>query len=334
MLVLAPGTGVPGRLTIPGVEVATVGPSVRVPVNGSRAPVAPWPSAMRRGLRALARFGPDVVHVHEPLVPGASLAAALFGRGPLVATFHRAGPGLGYRIFARSAGALAIRRLDVVVAVSEEARTTAAVVTGLERDRIRVVTNGVELDATSSVPPIEASSPTVVFAGRHEPRKGLAVLLEAARLLPPTTRIWVIGAGPETAGLRERFARDDRVEWLGALGDDERAARVAAGDVFVAPSLGGESFGVVLLEAMAVGTAVVASDLPGYRLAAGSAADLVPPGEPGELARAIEALLGDEHRRSELVARGLERALECSMTAVASSYLSLYRSAVATATGG
>ena len=150
------------------------------------------------------------------------------------------------------------------------------------------------------------------------------MLLEAFSALPADARLWVLGAGRRRRALRARFAKDGRIEWPGAVDDLERERRLAGADVFCAPSLGGESFGVVLLEAMAAGTAVVASDLSGYRLAAGRSRL---PGSPG---RASGTRLGsrrclyDEDTRLALVEKGRLRAAECDMALVAERYRDIY----------
>src|SRR5260221_2051095 len=140
--------------------------------------------------------------------------------------------------------------------------------------------NGIEVDRFAKASPWPSDGPTIFFVGRHEPRKGLAVLLEAMRSLPADVHLWVAGDGPETRALQARHGGDERIEWLGRVDDDEKAERLRGADVFCAPSLRGESFGVVLLEGMAAQTPVVASDLPGDHNVARSGADavLVPPG--------------------------------------------------------
>ena len=133
-----------------------------------------------------------------------------------------------------------------------------------------------------------------------------------------------VGEWAETERLRNLFGSDARIEWLGSVGDQERAARLAGADVLVAPSLAGESFGVVLLEAMAAGTAVVASDLPGYRLAAGDAALYAPAGDRVALAQAIRTVLRDDAQREALRARGRRRAAERDMGVIADLYRDAY----------
>jgi phosphatidylinositol alpha-mannosyltransferase len=148
--------------------------------------------------------------------------------------------------------------------------------------------------------------------------------------LPGDVRLWVGSDGPETAALQARWAGDPRVEWLGRLSDEEKVARLRGADVFCAPSLRGESFGVVLIEAMAAETPIVASELPGYAnvARAGQDAELVPPGDPRALASAITRLLADDGLRRRVVASGRLRAEEFSMDRLADRYVELYGSLV------
>ena len=133
----------------------------------------------------------------------------------------------------------------------------------------------------------------MLFLGRHEPRKGLHVLLDAFATLERPAVLWVAGDGPATEVQRRRHPESDRVHWLGVLSEEEVASRLAGADVLCAPSLQGESFGMVLLEGMAAGCTVVASDIEGYRMASGGHATLVPPGDAPALARALDAALAD-----------------------------------------
>ena len=309
--------------SLQGARFLPVGRSLPISVNGSRAPVSPFPATMARTVSALRSFSPDIVHIHEPFVPGPSLAATGFGPRPVVATFHRSGADIAYRAYGRLVGRWS-EHLDEVYAVSDEARRTAETCVGRLVGRLEIIPNGVEGARWPDLQPWPKQGPTVVFVGRHEHRKGLEVLLEAFSGLPADARLWALGVGPESARLRARFAKDGRIEWPGAVDDLERERRLAGADVFCAPSLGGESFGVVLLEAMAAGTAVVASDLSGYRLAAGQAACLVRPGEPRALAWALGDVLYDEDTRLALVEKGRLRAAECDMALVAERYRDIY----------
>jgi phosphatidylinositol alpha-mannosyltransferase len=186
--------------------------------------------------------------------------------------------------------------------------------------------NGIEIERFAKATPTPTDAPTIFFIGRHEPRKGLAVLLDAMALLPADVRLWVGSDGPETAELRSKHGDDDRIEWLGRLSDEEKASRLRGADVFCAPSLRGESFGVVLLEGMAAQTAVVASDLDGYRNVATDGVDaiLVPPGDVEALAAGLQRVLGDGGLRAELVGGGERRAAEFGMEQLAERYLEIY----------
>ncbi len=321
--VVAPADGLRAEPDRP-FTVVSAGRTLRLPANGSVAPIALDPRAARRALAAVRLWQPDVVHVHEPFVPLVPLVLALGRHAPVVATFHRSGASAAYRMLGPAARAV-YARLDEVVAVSEAARATLAAVVGEGQSRrCGLVPNGVDCARFRHARPWPTSGPTALFVGRHERRKGLGVLLAASRQLPAAARLWVLGSGPETAELRRRYGSDPRIEWCGQVGDDELARRVAGADVLVAPALGGESFGVVLLEAMAAGTAVLASDIPGYRDAAGGAARLTRPGDPDELARALGELLVDRDARASLVAAGRERAGACAMSSVADQYLERY----------
>jgi len=326
--VLGPCDGPP-----PDAGVTPLGVSLPTASNGSVAPIAPDIPAQLRTIRALRDEEFDVVHLHEPFAPGPTQTALLFKTAPLVGTFHAAGNALAYRWF----GPLvrrAARRLDVRCAVSSEARAAAAEALG---GTYELVFNGVDVSEFADAPLGDLAGeapPTILFLGRHEQRKGLAVLLEAFdRLVGGTTadlRLWVAGEGPETATLRARHT-DGRIEWLGRIDEVDKRARLRAASVFCAPSLGGESFGIVLLEAMAAGTPVVASDIPGYAKVArnGDDALLVPPGDAAALADGLGALLGDPDRAAGLVASGTQRAGEFSMDRLAGLYEDFYQRAVA-----
>jgi phosphatidyl-myo-inositol alpha-mannosyltransferase len=319
--VLGPCDGPP-----PDASVTALGDSIGYAANGSMAAIAPDLSAALRTIRALRDEAFDVVHLHEPLVPAVALTALVFNDGPMIGTFHRAGDSPTYQV-TRPFVRWAAQRLDVRVAVSEEARQTA---TGALGGHYTLAWNGIEPSRFETAVPTPRGGPTVLFVGRHEPRKGLAVLVQAFERLGPEARLWVIGQGPETGRLRQRTLGDPRIEWLGTVSEQEKLSRLAGADVFCAPSLGGESFGVVLLEAMAAGAAVVASDLAGYRNVARPGVDalMVPPGNVDALTEALAQALagGDEVRR--LVASGHERAAHFSLDRLAAHYLELYQGLV------
>jgi phosphatidylinositol alpha-mannosyltransferase len=315
--VLAPCDGPP-----PDAGVTPLGVSLPTAANGSIAPVAPDPSAQLRTIRAMRDEAFDVVHLHEPLAPGPTTTALLTRPAPLLGTFHMAGRSLAYEMMPRVVRYLA-GRLDDRVAVSEDAAEMARTSLGGHYD---LTFNAVEVRRYDESPAHPTTAPTILFVGRHEERKGLRVLLEAVALLPPDVRVWIAGEGPETETLKAAHAGDPRLEWLGSVSEGEKIARLKGADVFCAPSLHGESFGVVLLEGMAAGTPVVASDIPGYANAArqGSDALLFAPGDHRALADALRVALGDADRRAALVTSGRERAIEFSMATLADHYLARY----------
>lgn len=318
---------------LPDDALIGVGRSLPVPANGSVARLAPGPLVAARTVSSLARFAPDVIHLHEPLAPGPTWAA-LGRREPKVGTFHRAGDVRGVGLLRHPARRLA-SRLTVRTAVSETARRTAMSVAGGDYE---IVGNGIDFErfrrrAGGGTDP--RSAPTVLFVGRHEPRKGLSVLLEAFGRLGDAhgAQLWVAGEGPQTAELRQRFQALSGVQWLGRLKDDALVERLTAAHVLCAPSLGGESFGVVLLEAMAARAVVVASDIPGYTEVVSSHGVLVPPGDVAALAGALGAVVVDAASGSGCAASAQLDAIatyaeQWSMPAVTERYLAVYRQAV------
>lgn len=320
--VLGPCDGPP-----PDANVTPLGDSLPTAANGSVAPIAPDPSAQLRTIRALRDERFDIVNVHEPYAPGVTQTSVVFKSQPLVGTFHAAGEIAVYRWLSPIVRWMA-KRLDANVAVSEEARAMALAVAPGEYE---VLFNGVDLDATANAAPMSTDGPTILFIARHETRKGLAVLLDAMGELPPEVRLWIAGEGPETSMLRARVAGDPRIEWLGRISDEDKAARLRAADVFCAPSLGGESFGVVLLEGMAAGTAVVATSIAGYSKVARDGIDavLVRPSDPSALAAALARVLSDASLRVSLVDAGRRRAAEFSMDNLAERYEGIFERVLA-----
>jgi phosphatidylinositol alpha-mannosyltransferase len=286
------------------------------------------PVGASRAVRRILHGAVDVVHLHEPLAPGAGYACLAVCRRPMVGTFHRAGASTGYRMLGPLAR-WAARRLDARCAVSPEAMATARSALG---GSYEIVGNGVELDRFDRVEPWPTDGPTTLFVGRHERRKGLGVLLDAFGRGDgpgPESTLWVVGQGPETDALRARTSGDHRVLWLGPVDDDELASRLRGAHVFCAPALGGESFGVVLLEAMAARTAVVASDIPGYAFVAGRHGLLVAPGDAAALARALTLALADAASGTgtsspAALESAYAHAATWSMTALAERYVGIY----------
>jgi phosphatidyl-myo-inositol alpha-mannosyltransferase len=327
--VLGPCDGPP-----PEVGVIPLGNSIPTAANGSMAPIAPDPSCALRTIAVLRDEHFDVLHLHEPLAPGPTVTCVAWNSAPLVGTFHASGVSAAY-IVLRPLARWLVRRLTFRCAVSEDAKAMA--VKNLGGDYL-VLNNGIEIDRFAKGTPWPTEGPTVLFMSRHEARKGLDVLLAAMARLPADVRLWVASDGPETARLQALTAGDHRVEWLGRIGDEERAARLRGADVLCAPSLRGESFGMVLLEGMAAQTPVVASDIPGYRNVAvgggcGQAALLVPPGDPSALATALRKVLDEPPAAAALVAAGEARANEFSMDRLAERYVDLYARAMVTDKG-
>ena len=319
--VLGPCDGPP-----PDAGVTPLGNCVPLAANGSVAPIAPDPACALRTIRSLRDEDFDVVHLHEPMVPGPCLTTVLVSSAPMVATVHAAGVSAAYRWLGPVLGWLG-KRFSARAVVSDDARTLAATYLGGEYEQLF---NGIEVDHYAKAVPAPTTGPTIFFVGRHEPRKGLAVLLDTLDGLPPDVRLWIASDGPETEALQARTAGDPRVEWLGRIDDDEKAARRCGAHVFCAPSLHGESFGVVLLEAMAAHTAIVASDLPGYRNVArpDREALLVPPGDARALADALCRALTERDVTESLLAAGDLRADEFSMDRLAERYIALYEDAL------
>ncbi|HEY5109845.1 MAG TPA: glycosyltransferase family 4 protein [Acidimicrobiales bacterium] len=327
-----------------GLGFVDSGHSVSLRANGSMAPVSVSPAAAVSALKRLRSFGPDVVHIHEPFAPGLPYALlAARDVPPLVGTFHRSGGSVLYSLLSPVTRPLA-RRLAVRCAVSEAAATTAATALG---GTFEVLFNGIETDRFEGVEPWPTDGPTALFLGRHEERKGLAVLLEAwPRVVrdgparpdggpdgerPPV--LWVAGDGPDTDALKRRHPESATVRWLGVVGEEEKVRRLVAADVLAAPALGGESFGMVLLEAMAARTVVVASDIDGYRDAAGGRAVLAAPGDPSALAGALSGVIGGDlaggaSGRDSWLEAGAARAARWSMADLAGRYDALYTRAM------
>lgn len=320
--VLGPCDGPP-----PEPFVTPLGNCVPTGANGSVVPLAPDPAAQLRTIRALRDEEFDVLHLHEPMAPGPTMTAMLVRSAPIVGTFHRAGASLAYDFF-KPLTFRGARRIDIRFAVSADAEALAIQALGGEYER---AFNAVEVARFRSDQPTKTDGPTILFLGRHEERKGLAVLLDAFAQLDATCRLWIGGDGPETERLRSVHAGDPRISWLGQIDEDEKVSRMAGADVFCAPSLHGESFGIVLLEAMAAETAVVASNIAGYAKVTrnGEAGALFAAGHTGELAAVLGRLLADRARRDELVQNGAERVQDFSMRRLADLYLESYERAIA-----
>jgi phosphatidylinositol alpha-mannosyltransferase len=287
-----------GRHDQPPPEVIPIGRSVIVPANGSLPNIILSPRSVYRLKRVLERERFDLLHVHEPMTPTPGVATLALARCPLVATFHASGE-LSWLKLAKPIWGFLADRLDHRIAVSEPARESAA----------RYFPGEYELIPNGVLVPEEAEAAgraeQIVFVGRQEPRKGLQVLLRAWPEIRRRTgaRLRVVGADPLAVRLLLARLRvpDDGVDVLGFLSQEALTAELQTAKALVAPSLGGESFGMVLTRAFACATPVVASDISGYRgVMEPEAGRLVPPGEQSLLADAVVELLADEPAREKL----------------------------------
>jgi phosphatidylinositol alpha-mannosyltransferase len=287
-----------GRHGNPPPDVIPIGRSVIVPANGTLPNIILSPRSIFRIRDALAREQFDVIHLHEPMTPTPCIAALSFYDGPTVATFHASGE-LSWMKIAKPVWGFLADRIDHRIAVSEMAMTSAQ--RWLPGD-YEIVPNGVLIPEEADPAGRENR---LVFAGRHEARKGLHVLLHAWPEIRRRTgaSLRVIGADPLRVRLLMTRLRlpDDGIEVLGFLDQDRFTEELLSAKALIAPSLGGESFGMVLTRAFACATPVVASDISGYRdVMTPETAVAFPAGDEAALVDAIEALLADEPRREQM----------------------------------
>jgi phosphatidyl-myo-inositol alpha-mannosyltransferase len=321
-----------------------LGRTAGFPANGAVSNLAPFPNSVFALRRELREGGYDVLHVHEPVVPLLGWDALLSCASlPLVGTFHTYSENALTNGFA--AGPLGARRrmnrLHVRIAVSEAAAWTARRFYG---GRYRIIPNGVHVPAdapTAAVVPHAEDRASqrelrILFIGQAVERKGLPVLLrafEALRDQIPAT-LTLVGAGPEEVA---HMMLDGRgVQALGKVSEERKLAELARAQALCAPSLGGESFGMVLTEAFAAATPVVASDIPGYRDVLRDTQDgvLVTPGDPLALAEALRALALDPSKRAQMALAARERAQRFAWPHVAAEVLDCYEHAVSLAALG
>ncbi len=311
-----------GRHERPPAHVIPIGRSVIVPANGALPNIVLSPRAVFRMRQVLARERFDLLHVHEPMTPAIGVAALSFARVPLVATFHASGE-LAWMKLATPVWGFLAERLDHRIAVSQDAADSAR--RYLPGD-YEVIPNGVAMPERADPAGRENR---IVFLGRHEPRKGLQVLLRAWPEIRRQTgaRLRVLGADPLQVRLLLTRLRvsDDGVDALGFVSERERTEELLKAKAFVAPSLHGESFGMVLTEAFACATPVVASDIPGYRdVMTPETGVLIPANEPHVLAQATVNLLADEPRRQQFGAGARRRARAYSWDDIGRRLLAIY----------
>lgn len=306
------------RLGQSGDEAVLVGPdrTVKLPANRSRVPLSIDPTAFARTRRRLADV--EVVHVHEPFIPVVGWAG-LWKAKPVVATFH-ADPARWTRLLYRLGTSPGRRWLGdaVLTAVSEVAASALPERWGA----VEIVPNAI--DVASYRRPVPRQPNRVSFLGRDDPRKGLGVLLAAwpeIRVAHPEAELLVLGVtrpGSPPPGVR----------FLGRVDEEEKRRSLASSTVHVAPNVGGESFGLVVAEAMAAGCAVVASDIPAFRAVLGGGGRLVPPGDVAALAGAVATLLGDPATASDLGETAAVSVGRFDWPNVTASYRRVYESAL------
>lgn len=309
-----------------------LGRTISVSLGGTESGLGVDPRAFAEVGRML-REGFDIVHVHEPFTPLVPWIVLLRSRAPVVGTFHVYRED-GHRLYATFAWALEplARRLRARIAVSDAARRTVA---SHFPGEYEIVPNGIEVERFREPRPrpsiFARDRRHVLYVGRLEPRKGVDTLIRAMRDVQrhaPDVTLLVAGDGPNRAAL-EQLARDTGVaaRFAGRLADDDLPAYFQAADIVCSPALGGESFGIVLLEAMACGKPIVASRIDGYveLLGAAGSALLVPPGDEAALASEVLALINNDERRREMARRGAEDVRRYNWDGVARRIIEIYR---------
>ncbi|SCK43756.1 glycosyltransferase family 4 protein [Streptomyces sp. WMMB 322] len=309
--------------------VVSAGRAVPVPYNGSVARLNFGFLSAARVRRWVHDGRFDVLHIHEPATPSLALLTCWAAQGPIVATFHTSNPRSRAMIAAYPILQPALEKISARIAVSEYARRTF--VEHLGGDAV-VIPNGVDVDFFARAQPkAEWQGGTIGFIGRiDEPRKGLPVLMKALpRILRslPGTRLLVAGRGDEeeaVGGLPEHVR--ERVEFLGMVSDEDKARLLRSVDLYVAPNTGGESFGIILVEAMSAGAPVLASDLDAFAqvLDGGGAGELFPNEDPDALADAAVRLLSDTERRERLRTYGSRHVRRFDWSTVGADILSVY----------
>ncbi|WP_328776789.1 glycosyltransferase family 4 protein [Streptomyces goshikiensis] len=309
--------------------VVSAGRAVPVPYNGSVARLNFGFLSAARVRRWLHDGVFDVIHIHEPASPSLGLLSCWAAQGPIVATFHTSNPRSRAMIAAYPILQPALEKISARIAVSEYARRT--LVEHLGGDAV-VIPNGVDVDFFASAEPKEEwGGSTLGFIGRiDEPRKGLPVLMAAfPRIVEecPDVRLLVAGRGDEEEAVASLPADlRSRVEFLGMVSDEDKARLLRSVDVYVAPNTGGESFGIILVEALSAGAAVLASDLDAFAqvLDQGAAGELFANEDAGALAEAAVRLLRDPARRAELSARGSTHVRRFDWSTVGADILAVY----------
>lgn len=318
--------------------VVPAGRAVPVRYNGSVARVNFGPLSAARVRRWLRDGAFDVLHIHEPMTPSLSILACWAASGAIVATFHTANLRSRAMLAAYPILEPALEKIGARIAVSEDARRT--LVEHIGGDAV-LIPNGVYVERFAAAAPRAdwqgtGAASTIGFIGRlDEPRKGLPTLLAALEQVAgerPGTRLLVAGRGDIDEATEDLSPSvRDAVTFLGQVSEEDKARLLRSVDLYVAPNLGGESFGIVLVEALAAGAPVLASDLEAFRavLDGGRAGAVFPTGDVGALAAGIVALLGDETRRAQLRTLGRAWVRRYDWATVASDVIAVYETVAA-----
>jgi phosphatidyl-myo-inositol alpha-mannosyltransferase len=320
----------PGSRPSEDAGVRIVGRPIRVPYRGTVAPISFSPGAWRRIRSAMRSFDPDLIHAHEPLTPSTSMLAVLAAEAPVVATFHASLDRSRLMELAGPALRQVSGRIDAAIAVSDAA---ASFVRRVVRVPLEIVPNGVDVRAFSDPGrPVEGlpAGPKILWVNRLDPQKGFEIMLRAFEQIASEVgevHLLVAGDGRDRVLLRSLPGNlRSRILRLGTVPHEALPRYHAAADVFVSPATGQESFGIVLVEAMAAGVPVVASDIEGYREVVRDGVDglLVPPNDPTALAAAIRRVLFEPELAAALKAAGRSRAQAFTWQAVAPRIEAVY----------
>src|SRR5271165_3992767 len=310
--------------------VVSGGKAVPIPYNGSVARLRFGPATHRKVKRWLAEGNFDVLHLHEPNAPSLSMLALMIAEGPIVATFHTSTTKSLTLSFFEPILRPWHEKIVGRIAVSDLARRWQ--MEALGSDAVEIP-NGVDVASFANAPLLDGyprSGKTVLFLGRfNEPRKGMAVLLRALPALVerfPELQVLIVGRGDQEELRKEAGALAGHLRFLGQVNDDEKASALRSADVYCAPNTGGESFGIVLVEAMAAGTPVVASDLHAFRrvLCDGDAGMLVPVEDGAALAAGLVAVLENDQLAKRYVAAGADAVRRYDWSVVANQIMQVY----------
>ncbi|NCU78294.1 MAG: glycosyltransferase family 1 protein [Actinobacteria bacterium] len=315
--------------------VVNAGKPISIPVNGSVARVLFGPLASSRAKQWIAAGDFDLLHLHEPAIPSLSLLACSAAEGPIVGTFHVSTPKKKAIYAIGPILEPIVEKLTARIAVSELARSTLKA--HFDTDAV-VIPNGIDGQkyANAKVNPEYSAPNSIGFMGRfEEPRKGLQVLIDSLAVVArfiPNVKYLIAGPGDSEEFLKQLNPQlRSRIEFLGRLSDQEKESFLKSVDLYVAPNTGGESFGIILTEALSAGTAVVASDIPAFKavLENGEVGALFKNQDSADLAKVIVGLLRDDERRKKLASNGKLSAQKYDWQVVAEQIESVYEMAIA-----